>query len=186
MDNYKSLVAKGQEAYLDALSAIGWFDFPQNNKEEIAAYLSQLGDDSKYFVLGLSHLSFDAEGFESADEYKQVLYDMAKLAGLTLKSVELEYAFSEEGDRLNGKITTDRDSYWIEFENLIGWFDPELVDFINDDILEGEGIEGRIFDLPAIDQCAQFVFVPRELYDKAVENGIIPEGADYFIGDYME
>lgn len=185
MDDYQSLVAKGQGAYLDALSNIGWFDFPQNNKEEIEANLSRC-ENNEYFALSLSQLSFDAEGFESADEYKKVLYDMAKLAGIIIKSVELEYSFSEEGDKMNGKITTAKDSYWIEFENLIGWFDPELVDFINEDILAGENIEGRIFDLPAIDQFAQFVFVPRRLYDKAIENGIIPEDAAYFTDGNME
>ncbi|WP_116789140.1 hypothetical protein [Flavobacterium psychrotrophum] len=185
MTDYKSLVAKGPEAYIKTLMDIGWFEQPQNKIDEIAAQLLRF-EDNNHFVLALSHLSFDAEGFESADEYKKVLHDMAKLAGIKFTSIELDFSFSEEADTLNGDVITANDSYWLELENLIGWFDPEVVDFMNDDVLEGEGVEGRIFDLPAVDQFAQFVFVPRELYDKAVEHGLIPEDADYFINDFDE
>lgn len=183
--DYQELVAQGPAAYIKALSDIGWFEQPQNKIEEIAAQLLRY-EDNNHFVLALSHLSFDAEGFESGAEYAKVLHDMAGLAGVTLTEVSLEYNFSDEGDAMNGKVTTANDIYYLELEDLIGWFDPEVVDFVNDDILEGEEVEGRIFDLPAIDQCAQFVFVPRELYDKAIENGLIPEDADYFISDDME
>lgn len=184
MQDYISLTAKGREAYLEALAGIGWFDFPQNNKEEIAAHLSRLGDDSKDFVLSLSHLSFDAEGFDSADEYRDVLYKMVKLAGITLTSVEMEYVSSEESeDTLSVKITTANNSYELELEGLVGWFDPDFTEFINNDILSGENIEGRIFDLPTMDQCHQFIFVSPELYDKAIEGFVIPdeEDEDFFM-----
>jgi hypothetical protein len=187
MQDYQSLAAKGKDAYLEALSGIGWFEFPQNNKEEIASHLSRLEDDGTYFVLSLSHLSFDSEGFDSADKYKDVLYKMAKLAGVALVSVEMEYDNSEEfGDTLSGKITTADSSYELELEGLIGWFDPDFVSFINNDILSGENSDIRIFELPAADQCTQYVFVSPDLYEKAIENGIIPEGEDYFMGDFME
>jgi hypothetical protein len=184
MQDYLSLTAKGQEAYLEALASIGWFDFPQNNKEKIAAHLSHLGDGSKDFVLSLSHLSFDAEGFDSAEEYKDVLSQIAKLAGVTLISVEMEYASSEEFEgTISVKITTANNSYELELEGLIGWFDPDFAEFINNDILAGENIEERIFDLPTMDQCHQFVFISPDLYDKAIESCIIPdeEDEDYFM-----
>jgi hypothetical protein len=185
MEDYQSLVAKGPEAYIKALMDIGWFEQPQNKIEEIAAQLLRF-EDNNHFVLALSQLSFDAEGFESAAEYTKVMHDLANLAGVKLTSVELEYNFTDESDTMNGKITTANDIYYLEFENLIGWFDPEVVDFFNEDVLEGEGVEGRIFDLPAVDQFAQFVFVPRDLYDKAIENGLIPEDADYFINEEFD
>jgi|GEM_PF-2253536 len=185
MEDYTALVAKGPAAYIKALSDIGWFDQPQHTIEEVAAQVLRY-EDNNHFVLALSQLSFDAEGFESGAEYAKVLYDMAALAGVKLTSVELDFNFSEEADTLTGTVTTENDSYWLEFENLVGWFDPEVVDFMNDEVLEGEGVEGRIFDLPAIDQFTQYVFVPRELYDKAIENGLIPEDADYFISGLTE
>ncbi|MES2487138.1 MAG: hypothetical protein V4581_14470 [Bacteroidota bacterium] len=182
MSKYQELAAQGKDAYMAALTEIGWFDLPQNNKEQIAELLSGY-EDNEHFVLGLSHLSFDAEGFESADEYKKVLHDMAILAGITLTSTHLDFSFFEEADTLNGEVTTATGNYWFELENLIGWFDPEIVDFMNESVLAGENIEARIFDLPSVDQCVQFVFVPREMYDKAIDNGIIPEDAGYFVED---
>ena len=182
MSEYRELVARGKDAYIAALTEIGWFTLPQNNKEQIMDRLSGY-EDNEHFVLSLSDLTFDAEGFESADEYKQVLHDMAGLAGVTLTSTHLDFSFFEEADTLNGEVTTANGNYWFELENLMGWFDPEIVDFMNESVLSGEDIEGRIFDLPSVDQFVQFVFVPREMYDNAIENGLIPEDAGYFVSD---
>jgi len=185
MDKYKALTSQGAAAYLDALEAIGWFSLPQNNRVKMEEHISGISD-SNFFLYILAHLTRDAEGFDNGDEYKNLFSELAAISGINVVSAEFEYdviGFGE--DELTGTVVTDRDTYKCVLEELMGWLDGDFVDwFVNEEVLPKEGIESRFFMLPTADQMAQYTFVTQEMYDKAIEAGILPDDPEYFISEF--
>ncbi|KGO93140.1 hypothetical protein [Flavobacterium subsaxonicum] len=183
MDKYLSLIENGSDAYINSLEKIGWFTVPQNDKQIVAKCLADT-DNNKYLVFGLAHLSFDAESFDKANDYRRLLDKIAALAGFTVVSSQFEYNYGEESETLRGTINTAGNTYNFELEELFGeWYHPDFTKFLNQELLPGERVDSCFFDLPGIDQGINFVFVPQAIYNKAIEEEIIPN-MDYFIENF--
>lgn len=185
MDKYAALTSQGAAAYLNALEDIGWFSLPQNDKVKMENHLSGIKEGKHFFNI-LVHIDRDAEGFEDGDDYKKLFDEMAAISGLEVVSSEFEYTMIGFGeDELTGTVVTKNGTYECGLEELMGWLDGDFAEtFINEEVLPGEGVEGRFFMLPATDQIAQYTFIPREMYDKAIEAGILPDDPEYFMADF--
>ncbi len=111
---------------------------------------------------------------------------MAGISGINVVSAEFEYTMIGFGeDELTGTVVTKNGTYECQLEELMGWLDGDFIEgFVNEEVLSGEGIEGRFFMLPATDQIAQYTFITEELYDEAIEAGILPDDPEYFMEDF--
>lgn len=185
MDKYKALTSQGAAAYLDALDGIGWFGLPHNDRAKISEHLSGISSSENFFFV-LSHIVRDAEGFEEGNDYRELFEEMAALSGISVVSAEFEYeAIGFGEDELTGTVVTEKGTYECHLEELMGWLDGDFIEgFVNEEVLPGEGIEGRFFMLPATDQMAQYAFMPQEMYDKAIAAGLLPDDPEYFMGDF--
>ncbi|WP_294824611.1 hypothetical protein [uncultured Flavobacterium sp.] len=185
MDKYEAQTSQGKEAYLKALDGIGWFSLPQNDRAKTEKHLSGISNNKNFFFT-LAHIVRDAEGFDDGREYKELFDEMAAMSGINVVSAEFEYKMIGFGeDELTGTVVTEKGSYKCVLEELMGWLDGDFVDwFINQEVLPKEGIESRFFMLPATDQMAQYAFMPQEMYDKAIETGILPDDPEYFMSEF--
>ncbi|AWH84714.1 hypothetical protein HYN59_06080 [Flavobacterium album] len=185
MDKYAALTAQGRGAYLDALTNIGWFSLPHNDRAKTEEHITGI-DDSNYFFYVLAHITRDAEGFDNGREYKELFEEIAALSSVKIVSADFEYHNEGFGiDELTGTVVTENRTYECPLEELMGWLDSDFVDwFVNQEVLAGENIEGRFFTLPATDQMAQYSFMPQEMYDKAIAAGILPDDPEYFMRDF--
>ena len=185
MDKYKALTSQGAAAYLHTLEEIGWFSFPHNNKAKISEHLFGISS-SEYFFYVLSHIVRDAEGFEEGSDYKELFEEMAALSGVNVVSAEFEYEMIGFGeDELTGTVVTENGNYNCELGELMGWLDADFIEgFVNEEVLPGEGIEGRFFMLPATDQMAQYTYATQEVYDKAIAVGLLPDDPEYFMSGF--
>lgn len=183
MDKYISLTTQGIDAYLQALTDINWFDFKQNDKQEIFERLTKQGDN-KNFVFCLYKLWFDSEGFEDDEPYRSLLDEILEIIGLKTLSKNVNY--DTDNNLVNISLTTEKSSYdyKINLDDFGDWIDENFINvFINEQVLDGENIDNRFLALPMSDQTVQFVFIPQSTYDKAVGKGIIPEELNYFMTD---
>lgn len=128
----------------------------------------------------------DAEGFEDGNDYKEFFEEMAALSRINVVSAEFEYeAIGFGEDELTGTVVTEKGTYTCELGELMGWLDGDFIErFVNEEVLTGEGKEGRFFMLPATDQMAQYTFAKQEIYDKAIAAGILPDDPEYFMADF--
>lgn len=185
-DKYYLLTEQGKEAYLGALESIGWFDLQNNNKKEIEDRIEDFEDPITYAFV-LYHLWFDAEGFDEDTSYASLLDELIEVSGLEVSEKNVRY--NEENQSVEITLTTPKASYSyiVNLEEFGDWVDEDFIDsFMNEEVLEGEGIRSRFFPIPPSDQTMQFVFVPEELFVKAIEHGIIPGSMDYFFGEEDE
>jgi hypothetical protein len=184
MDKYKNLTSKGKVAYLEALKNIGWFDFSNNTKEEIGDRIDHELNKSKEnadFMFCLYDLWFDREGFEEDDDYKFLLEEIIEIIKLNCK-LTVEYSKFENNIKIQIKTENNVYTYYVNnFRYVSGWIDEKIIEvYINYDLLYGEKTNKIFIELPSSDQTVQFVYMPEEIYKKAIEVGIIPEDKDYF------
>lgn len=180
MDKYAELVSQGADAYLAALTEIGWFKLPQNLRSETESRLKDI-QENRFFLSALSHLYFDAEGFASGDAYESLLEEILEL--LELPEIEYDVEDDEEIIGIHLKIGENEYEYQISVSEHEGWLDQNFIqDFING-VLAGEKVESRFFCLPPADQTIEFVFVPEKNYALGVARGVLPEDMEYFMED---
>jgi hypothetical protein len=181
MDKYKALTSQGKEAYMNALTAIGWFDFAKTSKEEIAKRLNEETNINELCCC-LWELWFDAEGFEDDEPYNSLLSEILGIIGM--KNIELNVVYEKSNNSVRIELKTQSNNYHYSIPMESDWVDEELIDeWLNNEVLAGEKIESRFFALPPTDQTVQFIFVPPMIYDKAIKTGIIPDFEGYFIAD---
>jgi len=178
MDKYNKLVSKGQEAYLNALNEIGWFEISNNSKEEIEKRLSKTNKPTNY-LFSLYDLGFDGEGFENPDVYEYLLNEIWGIVGLDIVKMSVFYARASNSIEI--EVQTKLSSYTRSIELNSDWIEDNFIEeFVNNQILAGENINKKFFELPTDDQCSQYIFVTQSVYDKAIELGVIPDDLGFF------
>ena len=68
MDKYTKLTKAGKDAYLRALTEIGWFENSPTQKTALEKHLKGI-DDSRYYLYCLANLGVDTEVSELVDDY---------------------------------------------------------------------------------------------------------------------
>ena len=175
MDKYKELTTAGREAYLNALDKIDWFKTSKSSREEVKQKIEE-AHCLDWLLFSIEDVAFDAEGFEDYSSYESVIKDFLNVAGidaeLTVEQIEEPY-----GAKIGIKTLSNTYSYSVNIEELGDWMDLEMIDtFINNQVLAGENIEARFWELPPIDQGYRCVFAPPSIYQTAIAKGVIPEG----------
>jgi hypothetical protein len=179
LDKYKELTTKGKDVYLQALEGISWFSFSKNNKAEIEKRLNET-KESINFVFCLYDLWFDTEGFEKPDEYEDLLKQIIEIMNISDCKLDVK---SLKDNRVKIEIKTKSNifKYFVNLNKYAGWFDGNVIDkYINNKVLVVEKTNKRFFLLPCCDQRVQLVYMPIDIYEKAIKIGIIPE-EDYFM-----
>lgn len=182
MDKYKELTGKGKDEYLKVLEQIGWFKFPHNKKEEIAAKLDnqEKPDD---FVLALSALSFDASLLEDEMQYESLMQDVINVSEISIKNKRIDYLATSDTFKFNIKTEDNTYQYHLRMDDYGDWLEDDnlLNAYVNKRVLRGEKVEGRFLPIPSTcDKKMQFVFITKKIYKKAVDTGIIPGDLTYF------
>jgi hypothetical protein len=173
------LTARGKEAYLDAMEAVSWFQYARTPRAEIEERLSAAAPED--FLFALYELWFDPEGIEETEDYTDLLRRIAAIAGFEEAGIAVAYESATRTFDIGLTIGGNAYRHAIPLEESGGWIEEKLIgEFINEQVLPGEGLASRFFALPPCDQTAQFVFLPPSVHDRAVEKSIIPGDACHF------
>jgi hypothetical protein len=174
--------------YRDKLEEIGWFDdLTVKEKRWILDEVEELFTKDKSIVfLALATLEFDAECISVSGpdkhlwSYYEILREFARVSRYRFDPVDIK----DEYDRDKKQVLVsfkmgDRDYQLVLEEDE--WYNPKVTGLVNRALADA-GVQERFIGLPVVDQYVRVVFVTPELYQKAVEAGLIPEGGEYFLG----
>jgi hypothetical protein len=185
VDKYKELTAQGPEAYVSALGEIGWFEVSGKSPTELRAQLTKAqlaGQESSFYMRNLSDLRFDTEGYSDPAEYEYVLKKIIKVIDLPDSALTVSYVVEWETVEVEIRGGSGTYRYAVDVSERSDWFDGKVIeDFVNDEVLAGEGIRSRFLILPPLDQYAAFVLVPPDVFYRAVDRGIIPDSPEYVL-----
>ncbi|UUC45979.1 hypothetical protein [Flavobacterium cerinum] len=179
MSKYNMLEAQGKQAYLAALDEIGWFDLPQNDRSKIEAKINESNGD---FYLSLHHLTFLAEDFETEDGFKDLIATFQTITGIRFQSVDFDFNEDKMELKIIAKTDTQTITTWVDMSE----YPVSEVEGILNEIINEIGMETHFVWLPLESEILFYVFVPHELYMKAVKKGIIPQDDYYINGLYDE
>jgi len=178
MDKYKILTNQGKAKYLAKLDEIGWFNNAQNKKTKIEKSINEISN-SEFLMFRLSHIGFDAEGFDDSEDYKRLINNIIKFPFCNQLSAEVNQL---DTTTISIKIKGGNNyELEIDTEESFGWFDFELIEFMNDIVFQNENIIERLFAVPPCDQTVDLVFISETLYELAIENGVFPDDMEYFM-----
>jgi hypothetical protein len=180
MDKYSNLTAKGKDSYFKALEDIDWFNFSNVSKETISKRLEKIKENER-FVFCLYDLSFDAEGFEDNNSYKSLLEEIIKITGLKNYKVDVKYIGEINSIKIKIKTKNNEYEYCINLNETEDWIDSDVIDEYINNLLVGEGMDRIFLPIPPEDQTVQFIYIKEDIYERAIEAGIIPEEQGYFI-----
>ena len=167
------------EEYIEKLKEIGWDLTPKTIVLRGKEFKVNLEDkikeefiiNPKYAQYGLSVLSFRADCVQHLGMYKILINLFSKVSNdkfnpSNIRVLEDEYYFELEiSFNLNNK------NYYKEL-TFGEYFDDEFLDFINI-CLKNSNEPKQFIKLPENGEVINFVFVEREVYDKAVKEGLI-------------
>jgi hypothetical protein len=181
-DKYQELTSRGKNEYLQALENIGWFNFSNNHKEEIKNRLNKTKENI-YFASCLYDLCFDAEDFEDDEDYKYLLERIIKIMHIKEFKLDVEYLKDNNNVKIEIEIKNNVYKYYVNFDEEAGWIGV-IDEYINKKILVEENINKKFLPIPSYDETIKFIYMTNEIYEKAIEIGIIPEEKKYFIKQY--
>ncbi|RZJ70744.1 hypothetical protein [Flavobacterium sp.] len=176
---YDRLQALGKQAYLDALDEIGWFDFPQNNRAQIEAKINESDSD---LYLSLHHLHLFAEDFESDEGFVDVIEKFQAIAGINFQSVDFDFDEAEMEFKITAAVDGKTITTWIDRSE----YPVSEIEQTLNHLLDNSGSETHFVWLPLESELLFYVFVPHELYMKAVKKGVIPQDDQYIEALYDE
>ncbi|OJJ20043.1 hypothetical protein BKI52_16350 [marine bacterium AO1-C] len=177
MNRYTTRIKQGKKAYLQQLTTIGWFELSQNEQAAIEEHLNKL-EKAEHFMYVLSHINFDAEGFEDAEDYKRLMSELLSFTACKHLKVEVTQ------DDLLVKVNIEgqgKYAFEIDLEAAFGWFDDDLIDFLNTQVFPGEALQERLFAIPPCDQSIDLTFIPATLYAQALKVGVLTDDLEYFM-----
>ncbi len=176
MDKYKELYKKGSHAFIETLENIGWFENPYIDKNAIIKDIESCSYPP-CFVTCLSQIMLYPEWVD-----KSLFEDFMKSIRKFIPDFEYEVNTDDVYYHISIQIRSEKYSTSYNIENFdISDFDSIFLnDFINSS-LGKSSINYRIYELPPADESTSYIYVTPEIYQKALEIGIIPDEAGYFI-----
>ncbi|MDP2161859.1 MAG: hypothetical protein Q8K02_15360, partial [Flavobacterium sp.] len=181
-DEYKALIAKGKSEYIKVLKNFNWFDEKSEVKkiETIKTIKNDL--DSNYSFLALADLSFDTEGFETAESYKKLLKEMIKIAKIENQIKNINVV--EKMNLINISVITNKNEelkYSVDLNENQDWIDINFIEqLINGQLLPKTNNNKKFLALPAIDQIVKVIFISQNDFEQAKKIGLIPSD-DIFV-----
>lgn len=175
MDKYKNNFEKGAQHYIELLEGINWFDSPYVNKEELIQTLEAC-TFAPYYGTCLTQY-----GFDSAYSGLDLLQDVLDFIQRLIPDFQFEILESQILITLNGNrysIDVDVDSFELD-ESPTSFFD-----LVINPILEKEKSTYFFYELPPSDQCFSLIFAKPEVYNQAIEKGVIPDFMGYYAVNY--
>lgn len=175
-DEYKILTGKGKSEYIKVLKSFSWFD--EKNEDKKKEIIRTLENDLEvnYSFLALGDLSFDTEGFDTSESYKNLLKEMIKIAEIENQIKKINVA--EKRNLINISILTNKNEelkYRIDINKNQDWIDTNFIEqLINEQLLPKININKKFIALPAIDQIANVIFISQNDFEQAKKNGLIP------------
>jgi hypothetical protein len=191
MDKYKELTSKGKIEYIKALESIGWFDFSNNTKHVIQERINNVKENIE-FMFCLYDLLVYTVSYEEEESYRDLLEQIIKIIKLhgcklkvkyLVKKGDFEMGIDEIGImEMEIVVKNNVYKYSVNLSEIAGWFDENIIDeYINNNLFVGEKINKKIIPLPYSEQTDPYVFMPYDIFEKAINIGIIPENENYFM-----
>jgi len=182
IDEYKVLTSKGKSEYIKVLKKFIWFvEKSEVKKLEI---IKTIEDDleSNYSFLALEDLSFDTEGFDTAESYKNLLKELIKITEIENQIKKINVV--KKKNLINIKILTNKGEelkYNVDIDENQDWIDFTFIEqFINAQLLPMMNNNKKFIALPAIDQIASIIFLSENDFEHAKRIGLIPSD-DIFV-----
>ncbi|MBD8084658.1 hypothetical protein [Chryseobacterium caseinilyticum] len=176
IDEYRILTAKGKSEYIKVLKTFDWFNEKSEVKKKEIINTIENDLEANYSFLALEDLSFDAEGFETAESYKNLLNEMIKIAEVENQIKKINV--TKERNLINISILTNKNEelkYAVDINENQDWIDTNFIEqFINGQLLSKTNNRKIFIALPAIDQIANITFISQSDFEKAKKNGLIP------------
>lgn len=159
--------------YLKTLEEIEWFNHPQNDQKRLTNKINESEGD---YYLDLHHFSFFSEDFFSEEDYKKLFDELEQVTGLKVVGTEIHTDENENTISVTGNA--NEKAYAMTFDLDEFAMVPQVEEQLND-LFEQLNLDSRLLWLPLESDIYFYVFIPVQLYKRAVEKGIIPEESDY-------
>ncbi|WP_131368641.1 hypothetical protein [Chryseobacterium luteum] len=176
IDEYRILTAKGKSEYIKVLKSFSWFDEKNEDKKKEIIKILENDLEVNYSFLALEDLSFDTEGFETAESYKNLLKEMIKIAEIENQIKKINVV--EKRNLINITILTNKNEelkYTVDINEIQDWIDTNFIEqLINEQLLPKTNNNKKFIALPAIDQIANVIFISQNDFEQAKKNGLIP------------
>lgn len=168
------------DQYLTRLKKAGWFEGQSERAiQAIArrvrrAFASNPGEA----FYALADVRFEVDCIEEEGSYEGALMQLSEVSRGRFRPDDLrdDVDFDEGVARISFEL--DGDSFEREFEQTRGWFSDEALELANE-ALEATDCDERFIALPRNDVTVDICFVQQEIFDRAVDMGLIPD-ADVF------
>lgn len=174
-DEYRILTGKGKAEYIKVLKSFSWFSQKETSQQKEIIRNIEKDTEVKYAFLTLRDMSFDTEGFESAESYQDILNEFIKVAGVKQQIRNIKV--SEQNNLINIAILTTNNEelhYTVDINKNQDWIDSDFDQFINNQLLPKTNTDKKFFGLPAVDQIANLIFISQKDFDTAKKIGLIP------------
>lgn len=175
MDKYKENFEKGPQHYIQLLEEINWFSSPYVNKEELLTTIENC-TFPPYYGTYLAQYAFDS-AYDGLDLLEDVLHYIQRIIPT--------FQFEILTDKI--LITFTETTYPIPLDIAsfeLGESPTNFFEEVINPLLEQEQSAYLFYELPPSDQCSSLVFVKPEVYNQAIERGVIPDFMGYYAINY--
>lgn len=160
------------------LNRIGWLDYvPEATRPTLRAQIKKgLATDPDTIHLALNRAAFDAECIDEPGVYCKILKQLADESGSLFHPTKLEeedVALGKGRYGIKVSFRHEGKQFSVTVPHHNDWFDVAVLDLVNQ-ALEASGVEERFIILPADSQILFLALVPREVYEHAVAEKLIP------------
>ncbi|GAA3511722.1 hypothetical protein GCM10022393_26800 [Aquimarina addita] len=157
-----------KKQYLKSLEEIGWFDYPQNDRDQI---INKINKSENNYHLDLHHFSFFIDDFRSIEDYKSFMKELKEIGGIAFQSAEIRT--NEDENSISLKVHMGKKEFEMNFDLDEFTIIPQIEENFNDLFANFE-IDSRLFWLPLESEIFFYALIPFELYKKATIKDMIP------------
>lgn len=171
---------KAERTYWRRLTEIGWLDHvPADELQDLRARIKKAlaSDDRQSAYLCLGRVDFDSECIEGNRPYATVLSYFAEASRGSFSPTYVREAAADRKGRGRLSFTNKGKRYSAPIQYNCDWVDLAILEPINQAVADA-GAKERFIELPPISQLVFIVFVPPEVYDRAVRARLIPTLSD--------
>lgn len=180
------------EEYWRRLGECGWLDaVGEQERQRLGQALPEaLAQDPDTAYEALACFVFDTETIEAFGpgkglaSYGGIIEAYAARSLGQLAPEDIVDAYDEAHGQVRVGFTHGGRRFELSVPHAGEWFDPAVHELVNEAIREAGGTH-QFLPLPVVDQCFHLAFVPPEVYERAVEAGLIPREVplDEFMGE---